>query len=102
MAPSISQSDISQINVNGPQRISIEDVVLEKGMMEEVAIEPAIVKVETRFSEKEVTIRQVAPMVIVLTGATFLVVGTKFMNIFGRKSNVFPDDCCSSSHHYFA
>ncbi|KAM0155460.1 hypothetical protein ACHAQE_006767 [Botrytis cinerea] len=73
MAPSISQSDISQINVNGPQRISIEDVVLEKGMMEEVAIEPAIVKVETRFSEKEVTIRQVAPMVIVLTGATFLV-----------------------------
>lgn len=80
MAPSISQSDnTSQINGDGPQRFSIEDVVLEKGMLEEAANEPVVVKVETRFSEKEVTIRQVAPMVIVLTGATFLVVSTKFM-----------------------
>ncbi|KAF7892666.1 uncharacterized protein EAF02_000204 [Botrytis sinoallii] len=74
MAQSISQSDnTSQINGDGPQRFSIEDVVLEKGMLEEAANEPVVVKVETRFSEKEVTIRQVAPMVIVLTGATFLV-----------------------------
>lgn len=77
MTRSIPQSDnLSQNNGDGLQRIDIENAVLEKGMLEEVAIEPVVVKVETRFSEKQVTIRQVAPMVIVLTGATFLVVST--------------------------
>lgn len=67
---------VSQSNGDALERISIENVVREKGILEEAAIEPVMVKVETRFSEKEVTMRQVAPMVIVLTGATFLVVST--------------------------
>ncbi|ESZ90514.1 hypothetical protein SBOR_9100 [Sclerotinia borealis F-4128] len=74
MARRRSQSDdISQNNGDELQRISFENVVREKGKLEEAAVEPVVVRVETRFSEKEVTIRQVAPMVIVLTGATFLV-----------------------------
>ncbi|KAB8303005.1 hypothetical protein EYC80_006311 [Monilinia laxa] len=73
MAQSISQSDnSSQITVNGLQRSSIENAVREKGMLEEEATESVVVKVATRFSEKEVTMRQVAPLVLILTGATFL------------------------------
>lgn len=78
MAPSISQSDeSSQINVDGLQRASIENVVREKSMPEEAATESVVVKVATRFSEKEVTMRQVAPLVLILTGATFLSVSNK-------------------------
>ncbi|RAL63307.1 hypothetical protein DID88_004383 [Monilinia fructigena] len=73
MAQSISQSDSSShTNVNRLQRASIENVVREKGMQEEAATESVVVKVATRFSEKEVTMRQVAPLVLILTGATFL------------------------------
>ncbi|KAM3068327.1 hypothetical protein ACMFMG_009465 [Clarireedia jacksonii] len=55
-------------------KIADDNVVTEVGILEEpMSVEPVIVKVETRFSEREMTIRQVAPMVIVLTGATFLV-----------------------------
>jgi hypothetical protein len=57
------------------EKITDDDVVTEAGIVEEpMGVEPVIVKLETRFSEREITIRQVAPMVLVLTGATFLVV----------------------------
>ncbi|QSZ31065.1 hypothetical protein DSL72_000626 [Monilinia vaccinii-corymbosi] len=62
------------INGDELQRVdvSIENAVREKGILEEAATEPGVVKVATRFSEREVTIRQVAPLVIVLTGSTFI------------------------------
>lgn len=73
MAGSISPSVAKEMEDRG--KIADDDVVIEAGVLEEpMGVEPVIVKVETRFSEREMTIRQVAPMVLVLTGATFLVV----------------------------
>jgi hypothetical protein len=76
-------------------KIADDDVVTEAGVLEEpMGVAPVVVKVETRFSEREMTIRQVAPMVLVLTGATFLVV--RIDNIEGNSSPDFRTDHRSS------
>jgi hypothetical protein len=53
-------------NTSGSNMLGDEAIVEES---------PSIVRHFTLESEKEVTIRQVAPLVMVLTGATFLNVG---------------------------
>lgn len=100
MARSTAQSDHkSRNNSDELQRIPVGNVVRGKGMLEEAAIEPVVSRVDTRFSENGVTFKQVVPMVIVLTSATFLFVSGVSLDL--KWMSYFIDNVCSSNCYRF-
>lgn len=91
MTVSVSD-DESRLDITSDEEKRDENTPPEKATMMQEKIPTMVAKKEennnedpsslahiaTRFSEKEITVRQVAPLVLVLTGATFMTVG--FLN----------------------
>lgn len=74
MPPNVSDSEVDNVNIEEP----LQFFAAEKAVVEATA--PPSLHHSTASVAQEVTIHQVAPLVLVLTGATFLHVRSLTLN----------------------